>query len=125
MNSSVLSCAIHQRHDIFSLSSSFLGGDMVMNIKHFQDFSYAKLKSIYPKTTTNMTSSCCVCSRYYSRMLFCVIKDLLTGYPSKIKFVVPLNIISVLHFCSVIGGCFLLLTFIVCFHFFAVALKYS
>ena len=25
---------------------------------------------------------------------------------------------SVLHFCSVIGGCFLLLTFIVCFHFF-------
>ena len=28
---------------------------------------------------------------------------------------------SVLHFCSVIGGCFLLLTFIVCFHFFAVA----
>jgi hypothetical protein len=33
--------------------------------------------------------------------------------------------ISVLHFCSVIGGCFLLLTFIVCFHFFAVALKYA
>jgi hypothetical protein len=31
----------------------------------------------------------------------------------------------VLHFCSVIGGCFLLLTFIVCFHFFAVALKYA
>jgi hypothetical protein len=33
--------------------------------------------------------------------------------------------ISVLHFCSVIGGCFLLLTFIVCFYFFAVALKYA
>jgi hypothetical protein len=32
---------------------------------------------------------------------------------------------SVLHFCSVIGGCFLLLTLIVCFHFFAVALKYA
>ena len=32
---------------------------------------------------------------------------------------------SVLHFCSVIGGCFLLLTFIVCFNFFAVALKYA
>ena len=30
---------------------------------------------------------------------------------------------SVLHFCSVIGGCFLLLTFIVCFHFFGVALS--
>ena len=30
---------------------------------------------------------------------------------------------SVLYFCSVIGGCFLLLTFIVCFHFFAVARK--
>jgi hypothetical protein len=35
------------------------------------------------------------------------------------------NLVSVLHFCSVIGGCFLLLTFIVCFHFFAVALKYA
>jgi hypothetical protein len=34
-------------------------------------------------------------------------------------------IYSVLHFCSVIGGCFLLLTLIVYFHFFAVALKYA
>ena len=29
---------------------------------------------------------------------------------------------SVLHFCSVIGGCFLLLTFIVCFDFFAIVM---
>jgi hypothetical protein len=40
-------------------------------------------------------------------------------------YLVPSIHYFVLHFCSVIGGCFLLLTFLVCLHFFAVALKYA